>query len=168
MAGRLGGGECEGRLRAIGWLLDSRDLGLVALALEGDTVVLTVRTGDAEPEQIVFGAAELGLLLRTACGRRDRRPAPSEPWASLGLPAPSRSIYQELLRAIGRDLDSQGACACQLAGFDAGFLLRVSGTADEAVAWRTIPLDTKELRYRADRTTRARALHSPTPGRAAS
>src|SRR6476661_6428710 len=125
MAGRLGGGECEGRLRAIGWLLDSRRLGLVALALEGGTAVLTVRTGAGEPEQIVFGAAELGLLLRTACGRRGRRPAPMEPWASLGLPAPSQSIYQELLRAIGRDLDSRGACACQLAGTDAGFVLHV-------------------------------------------
>src|SRR5690349_11674907 len=168
MAGRLGGGECEGRLQAIGWLLDSRRLGLIALALEGGTAVLTVRSWDAEPEQLVFGAAELGLLLRSACGRRGRCPAAAEPWASLGLPAPSQSIYQELLRAIGRDLDRRGACACQLAGTDADCVLLVGDADTRVVAWRTIPLDTREPRHRADRTLRVRAPDSPTPGRAAS
>lgn len=170
----------EDRLRALGWFIDRRELHTINLTIENDEVTLRARRTSAEggPIEIHLTAAEMRLLCRDARRRRGsggQRAASTRPSRLTALRqreagrAPLSEwvdqnqvlSYQELLRAIGFDLDRAKALGFRLDEYDSGLVLRFSTAESGADVQQVQPLSKEELRVRIAQSLRRRGYRRP-------
>jgi hypothetical protein len=171
----------EDRLRALGWFIDNRDLHSINLAIEQDDVTLKAQKGSADearPVEIHLTAQEVAVVCRDARRRRGNgvyRPAASRPSRLNALR--HRQInnvplsqwvdqtqvlsYQELLRAIGFDLDRRKAVGFRLEEYGSGLLLRVQTAGGGSAVQQVYPLSKEELRIRIAQSLRRRGHRRP-------
>src|SRR4051794_26747685 len=139
----------EDRLRALGWFIDNRDIHSINLTIEQDDVTLKAQKGSGDevrPIEIHLNAQEMAVVCRDARRRRGNgvyRSASARPSRLNALRQRQTNnvplsqwvdqtqvlSYQELLRAIGFDLDRWKAIGFRLEEYGSGLLLRVQ-TAD--------------------------------------
>jgi hypothetical protein len=173
----------EDRLRALGWFIDRRELHSVSVAIEQDIVTLAARKrGDevGNKVEIRLTSAEMALLVRDARRRRgngvarlssrpsrlnalrqgQQRNVPLSQWVD----QTQLLSYQELLRAIGFDLDHLRAESFRLDEFESGLILRLrtgdsNGSSTEVQ--QVFPLSKEELRTRIAQSIRRRGHQRP-------
>lgn len=173
----------EDRLRALGWFIDRRDLHSVSVAIEQDIVTLAARKrGDegGNKVEIRLTSAEMALLVRDARRRRgngiarlsgrpsrlnalrqgQQRNVPLSQWVE----ETQVLSYQELLRAIGFDLDHWRAQSFRLDEFESGLILRLrtgDNTGSSPEVQQVFPLSKEELRTRIAQSIRRRGHQRP-------
>jgi hypothetical protein len=171
----------EDRLRALGWFIDRRELHNISLTIEGDEVTLKARkgAGDAPPVEVRLNPLEMALLCRDARRRRGSglpRPASARPSRLNALRhGAQRNVplsqwvdetqvlsYQELLRAIGFDLDKWKARSFRLDEYESGLVLRVRTAEGGPEVQQVHPLSKEELRIRIAQSIRRRGHRRPT------
>jgi hypothetical protein len=171
----------EDRLRAIGALLDRRELHAISLEINRHGVTLAAQDkagGQAEPTVLRLTGAEVVALCQEARRRRGsggtlaRRQRPSRLAAlrarQAGAEPFSRWVeqtqlpsYQEMLRAIGCDLDRWQARSCQINEGGLTFLVRVLSAGDRGGVEQVYNLDKAVLRTRVAEAIRRRKYHQP-------
>ena len=170
----------EDRLRALGWFIDRRSLHAISLVVEDALVSLKARRGDNNEQipEIRMEREEVAHLCRDAHGRRGSgvsRPAGARPSRLSALRQGSSSSvplsqwvdqtqllsYQELLRAIGFDLDRWQAHSFRLDEFESGLILRVRKEGDGPEVQQVYPLSKEELRTRIAQALRRRGHRRP-------
>jgi hypothetical protein len=169
----------EDQLRALGWFIDRRELLNISLTIEQGQTTLVARKKNDESGQKVnirLTAKDMITLCRDARRRRGSgvarlgsRPSrlnalrqghlPSQP-LSQWVDETQVLSYQELLRAIGFDLDRWRAVAFRLDEFESGLILRMRATENPAVQ-QVIPLSKDELRARIAQSIRRRGHQRP-------
>ncbi|HEY8596802.1 MAG TPA: hypothetical protein VIL85_00150 [Thermomicrobiales bacterium] len=170
----------EDRLRALGWFIDRRELHSVSVAIEQDTVTLAARKRGEESGnkvEIRLTSAEMALLVRDARRRRgngiarlggrpsrlnalrqgQQRSVPLSQWVD----ETQLLSYQELLRAIGFDLDHWRAQSFRLDEFESGLILRVRTGDSGPDVQQVFPLSKEELRTRIAQSIRRRGHQRP-------
>lgn len=170
----------EDRLRALGWFVDRRELHSVSVTIDQNAVTLAARKrGDESVDKIEvrLSEAEMALLCRDARRRRgnglaraggrpsrlnalrqgQRRNLPLSRWVD----ETQVLSYQELLRAIGFDLDRWKARSFRLDEFESGIILRVDTANGGLGVQRVIPLSKEELRTRIAHSIRRRGHQRP-------
>ena len=170
----------EDRLRALGWFIDRRELHSVSVAIEQDTVTLAARKRGEEggsKVEIRLTNAEMALLVRDARRRRgngiarlggrpsrlnalrqgQQRSVPLSQWVD----ETQLLSYQELLRAIGFDLDHWRALSFRLDEFESGLILRVRTGGGGPDVQQVFPLSKEELRTRIAQSIRRRGHQRP-------
>lgn len=170
----------EDQLRALGWFVDRRELHNVSVTIEQGMVTLVARKKNEESGQKVdirLTDKEMILLCRDARRRRGTgvsriggRPSrlnalrqghlPSQP-LSQWVDETQVLSYQELLRAIGFDLDRWKATAFRLDEFDSGLILRMRAEGNGPAVQQVIPLSKDELRARIAQSIRRRGHQRP-------
>lgn len=170
----------EDQLRALGWFVDRRDLHHVSVTIEQGLVTLVAQKRNDERGQkidIRLTDKEMALLCRDARRRRGSgvsriggRPSrlnalrqgqlPSQP-LSQWVDQTQVLSYQELLRAIGFDLDHWKAVAFRLDEFDSGLILRMRAAGSGPAVQQVIPLSKDELRARIAQSIRRRGHQRP-------
>jgi hypothetical protein len=171
----------EDRLRALGWFIDNRALHTINLAIEHGEVTLKAQKGptdEARPIEIKLTAKEMALLCRDARRRRGtgihrlptarpsrlnalrQRQANKVP-LSQWVDQTQALTYQELLRAIGYDLDRWKAQGFRLDEFGSGLLLRIHTTETGPAVQQVYPLSKEELRSRIAQSIRRRGYRRP-------
>ena len=180
----------EDRLRALGWFIDQRGLHSVTVAIEQDIVTLAARKRgeeDGKKVEIRLTSAEMALLVRDARRRRGNgtarlsgRPSRLNALArgnsamsplSQWVDETQLLSYQELLRAIGFDLDHWRAQSFRLDEFESGLILRLrtgDSNASSPEVQQVIPLSKEELRTRIAQSIRRRGHQRPAATAAAS
>ncbi len=170
----------EDRLRALGWLIDRRGLNAISLVMEDELVSLKARRSDTDEPipELRMNRQEMALLCRDAHGRRGSgmsRPATARPSRLSALrQGRSSSVplsqwvdqtqllsYQELLRAIGFDLDRWGTESFRLDEFESGLVLRVRKQGEGPDVQQVYPLSKEELRTRIAQSLRRRGHRRP-------
>ncbi len=170
----------EDRLRALGWLIDRRNLQAISLVVEDELVSLKARRSDTDEPipELRMNRQEIALLCRDAYGRRGSgmsRPAVARPSRLSALRQERSSSvplsqwvdqtqllsYQELLRAIGFDLDRWGAESFRLDEFESGLVLRVRKQGEGPDVQQVYPLSKEELRTRIAQSLRRRGHRRP-------
>lgn len=170
----------EDRLRALGWFIDRRELHSVSVTIEQETVTLVARKRSDERAQKVeirLNPKEMALLCRDARRRRGSGVArlggrPSRLSALRQGQVRSQPLsqwvdetqvlsYQELLRAIGFDLDRWRAAAFRLDEFESGLILRMRPAGNGPAVQQVIPLSKDELRARIAQSIRRRGHQRP-------
>lgn len=180
----------EDRLRALGWFVDRRELHSVSVSIDQNAVTLAARKqGDESGAKVEvrLTEAEMALLCRDARRRRgsgiarlggrpsrlnalrqgQQRNLPLSQWVD----ETQVLSYQELLRAIGFDLDRWKALSFRLDEFESGLILRVRTASGGPDVQQVIPLSKEELRARIAQSIRRRGHQRPaitTPASAAS
>ena len=170
----------EDRLRALGWFIDRRELHSVSVAIEESIVTLAARKRGEEGSnkvEIRLTGAEMALLVRDARRRRgngiarlsgrpsrlnalrqgQQRSVPLSQWVE----ETQLLSYQELLRAIGFDLDHWRAQSFRLDEFDSGLILRVRTGDSGPDVQQVFPLSKEELRTRIAQSIRRRGHQRP-------
>ncbi len=170
----------EDRLRALGWFIDRRELHSVSVAIEQDIVTLAARKRGEESGskiEIRLTSAEMALLVRDARRRRgngiarlggrpsrlnalrqgQQRSVPLSQWVD----ETQLLSYQELLRAIGFDLDHWRAQSFRLDEFESGLILRVRTGDNGPDVQQVFPLSKEELRTRIAQSIRRRGHQRP-------
>ncbi len=171
----------EDRLRALGWLIDRRQLHTINLAIENDEVTLRARRGTDSaqpPAEIRLDAGEM----RTLCYDARSRRGGGGPRVTAGRPSRLNALrqarsghaplsawvdehqvlsYQELLRAIGYDLDRAKAIGFRLDEYDSGLILRVRTLEGGPEVQRVQPLSKETLRTRIAQSLRRRGYQRP-------
>lgn len=170
----------EDRLRALGWFIDRRELHSVSVAIEQDIVTLAARKRGEESGskiEIRLTSAEMALLVRDARRRRgngiarlggrpsrlnalrqgQQRSVPLSQWVD----ETQLLSYQELLRAIGFDLDHWRAQSFRLDEFESGLILRVRTGDNNPDVQQVFPLSKEELRTRIAQSIRRRGHQRP-------
>jgi hypothetical protein len=176
----------EDRLRAIGALLDRRELHAINLEINRHGVTMAAQdkaTGQAEPTILRLTAVQVVALCQEARRRRGtgsslvRRQRPSRLAALRARQAGGEPLsrwveqtqlpsYQEMLRAIGCDLDRWQARSCQINEGESTFLVRVLSAGNRGGVEQVYSLDKAVLRTRVAEAIRRRKYHQP--GRRAS
>jgi hypothetical protein len=171
----------EDRLRALGWFIDNRNLHSINLTIEQDDVTLKAQKGSADearPVEIHLTAQEVAVVCRDARRRRGNgvyRPASARPSRLNALRHRQTNnvplsqwvdqtqvlSYQELLRAIGFDLDRRKAVGFRLEEYGSGLLLRVQATAGGSAVQQVYPLSKEQLRIRIAQSLRRRGHRRP-------
>jgi hypothetical protein len=171
----------EDRLRALGWFIDNRDIHSINLTIEQDDVTLKAQKGsgdEARPVEIHLTAQEMAVICRDARRRSGNgvyRPAASRPSRLNALRQRQTNnvplsqwvdqtqvlSYQELLRAIGFDLDRWKAVGFRLEEYGSGLLLRVQTAAGGSAVQQVYPLSKEELRIRIAQSLRRRGHRRP-------
>jgi hypothetical protein len=165
----------EDRLRALGWLIDRRGLHAISLVIEDDLVSLKARRRDTNEQtpEIRMKHEDVVQLCRDAYGRRGsgmNRPGGARPSRLSALrqghtsnPPLSQWVdqtqplsYQELLRAIGFDLDRWEAHSFRLDEFESGLILRIRKQGEGPEVQQVYPLSKEELRTRIAQSLRRR------------
>ena len=170
----------EDRLRALGWYVDRRRLHAISLVMEDELVSLKARRSDTNEQvpEIRMNREEIAQLCRDAYGRRGsgmNRPAGARPSRLSALrQGRSSSVplsqwvdqtqllsYQELLRAIGFDLDRWDAHSFRLDEFESGLILRVRKQGEGPDVQQVYPISKEELRTRIAQSLRRRGHRRP-------
>lgn len=170
----------EDRLRALGWFIDRRGLHSISLVMEDERVILKARRStEGEPlAEVQLNQKQVALLCQDARRRRGSglpRPTGGRPSRLSALrQARAANIplsqwvdqtqllsYQELLRAIGVDLDRWQARAFRLDEFESGLILRVQGQGEGPSIQQVYPLSKEELRVRIAHSLRRRGHRRP-------
>lgn len=170
----------EDRLRALGGFIDRRGLNAISLVMEDDLVSLKARRSDTNEQvpEIRMNRDEMAALCREAHGRRGSgpsRPAGARPSRLSALRQGSNSrvplsqwvdqtqllSYQELLRAIGFDLDRWNVQSFRLDEFESGLILRVRKEGESPDVQQVHPLSKEELRTRIAQSLRRRGHQRP-------
>ena len=170
----------EDRLRALGWFIDRRELHSISVTIEQDIVTLVARKRHDEHGQKVeirLNAREMALLCQDARRRRGSgvsrhggrpsrlsalrqgqvRSQPLSQWVD----ETQVLSYQELLRAIGFDLDRWKATAFRLDEFESGLILRMRAAGNGPAVQQVIPLSKDDLRARIAQSIRRRGHQRP-------
>ena len=170
----------EDRLRALGWFIDRRELHSVSVAIEQDVVTLAARKrgeDSGSKVEIRLTGTEMALLVRDARHRRgngitrlggrpsrlnalrqgQQRSVPLSQWVD----ETQLLSYQELLRAIGFDLDHWRALSFRLDEFESGLILRVCTGDSGPDVQQVFPLSKEELRTRIAQSIRRRGHQRP-------
>lgn len=170
----------EDRLRALGWFIDRRELHSVSVAIEQDIVTLAARKrgeGGGNKVEIRLTSGEMALLVRDARRRRgngiarlggrpsrlnalrqgQQRSVPLSQWVD----QTQLLSYQELLRAIGFDLDHWRAQSFRLDEFESGLILRVRTGDNGPDVQQVFPLSKEDLRTRIAQSIRRRGHQRP-------
>jgi len=170
----------EDRLRALGGYIDRRGLHAISLVMEDELVSLKARRSDTDEQipEIRMNREEVAQLCRDAYRRRGSgvsRPAGARP-SRLSALQQGRSSrvplsqwvdqtqllsYQELLRAIGFDLDRWDAHSFRLDEFESGLILRVRKQGEGPDVQQVHPISKEELRTRIAQSLRRRGHHRP-------
>lgn len=171
----------EDRLRALGWFIDNRALHSINLAIEQGEVTLKAQKGGGDemrPIEVHLNALEMALLCRDARRRRGNgapRPALARPSRlnalrqrqtdnvplSKWVDQVQALSYQELLRAIGFDLDRAKAQGFRLEEYESGLLLRMHTAESGPAVQQVYPLSKEELRIRIAQSIRRRGYRRP-------
>lgn len=170
----------EDRLRAVGWFIDRRGLNAISLVMEDELVSLKARRSDTNEQlpEIRMNREEVAQLCRDAYSRRGsgmNRPTGARPSRLSALrQGHSSSVplsqwvdqtqllsYQELLRAIGFDLDRWEAHSFRLDEFESGLILRVRKQGAGPEVQQVYPLSKEELRTRIAQSLRRRGHRRP-------
>lgn len=170
----------EDRLRALGGYIDRRGLHAISLVMEDELVSLKARRSDTDEQlpEIRMNGQEVTQLCHEAYRRRGSgvsRPAGARP-SRLSALRQGRSSrvplsqwvdqtqllsYQELLRAIGFDLDRWDAHSFRLDEFESGLILRVRKQGEGPGIQQVYPISKEELRTRIAQSLRRRGHHRP-------
>lgn len=170
----------EDRLRALGGFIDRRGLHAISLVMEDELVSLKARRSDTNEQlpEIRMNREEIASLCREAYSRRGsgmNRPAGARPSRLSALRQGRNSrvplsqwvdqtqllSYQELLRAIGFDLDRWEAQSFRLDEFESGLILRVRKQGEGPEVQQVYPLSKEELRTRIAQSLRRRGHRRP-------
>jgi hypothetical protein len=170
----------EDRLRALGGFIDRRGLHAISLVMEDELVSLKARRSDTNEQvpDISMNREEIAALCREAYGRRGSgmsRPAGARPSRLSALRQGSNArmplsqwidqtqllSYQELLRAVGFDLDRAQVQSFRLDEFESGLILRVWKEGDGPEVQQVHPLSKEELRARIAQSLRRRGHRRP-------